>query len=301
MTWFWPLVAGLLLALAALVPFARVRRLRWVFISYRRSDTASEARQIRERLEARFGPPRVFHDVRSIRPGENFRRVIRRTLRKCDAVLVLIGPDWTTCRDDRGALRLRQAGDMVRGEVAAALESGALVVPVLVRRDSPPAASELPEDLQRLVDLNAVPHEPQLTSTLASIAAAPVRRTPLMLLLSHLGVATFPFVFYLGAGMVSSEFTTTLAVVFPALAATAAVAVVHAIREGDPARVTQVRPAALFAPLGFVTLIAALVLFKAFNYYSFETFKVSLLLVESAFAAYTGIALASMFENRRSR
>jgi len=296
----WPLAAGAVVALTAAVPFARIRRGRTAFLSYRRSDTSDEVRTIAGRIAARFGRRRVFYDVQSIRPGENFRHAIQRTLRKCDAAVIVIGPDWTTCRNEKGDFRLHETEDMVRREVGSALESGALVVPLLVRRDDPPKASELPAELRGLAELNAVRYDEQLSSTLASIAAAPVRRTPIMLLLSHLAIAIFPFEFYLGSGLLSQEFTTTLAIVTPMLAATAAVTLVFHLRSGNPARVRQVRPGQLFVPLVFVALIGLLVLLKAFNWLqSFETFKLMFLAVESAFAAYTGAVLASMFENRR--
>jgi hypothetical protein len=85
------------------------------------------------------------------------------------------------------------------------------------------------------------------------------------------------------------------------LAATAAVAIVHQLRSENPARARQVSPAELFVPLAFVALIGALVTLKAFNIgiRSFETFKLLLLAVEVVFSAYTGLVLASLFENRR--
>ncbi|MEO8368162.1 MAG: toll/interleukin-1 receptor domain-containing protein [Candidatus Solibacter sp.] len=295
------MLTGAVVALSAAAPFVRIQRVRTVFLSYRRSDTGGEIRAIADRVASHFGRQRVFYDVRSIGAGEDFREAIGRTLRQCDAAVIVIGPDWATCRDDAGQLRLHSAEDVVRGEVSAALDSGALVIPLLVRLDQPPKESELPPDLRGLFDRNAVWYDAQLASTVASIASAPVRRTPVMLLMSHLAVAIFPFVFYAGTGLAAEEFTITLAIVTPMLAATAAVALVHRLRNVNPTRILQVRPAELFVPLIFVALIGALVLLKAFNIWieSFHTFFLLLLATECAFAAYTGVALASVFENRR--
>ena len=48
-----------------------------IFISYRRSDSKSEARSICQRLERTFGKGKVFIDVNSIRPGEDFQSVLK--------------------------------------------------------------------------------------------------------------------------------------------------------------------------------------------------------------------------------
>ena len=65
-----------------------------IFISYRRSDSKSEARSICQRLERTFGKGKVFIDVDSIRPGEDFQSVLKEDLAKCNVMLVVIGPRW---------------------------------------------------------------------------------------------------------------------------------------------------------------------------------------------------------------
>jgi hypothetical protein len=175
--WIWPVVAAVVVEASAAVPFVRTRRLRTVFLSYRRSDTAQESAAVSNRVARRFGGRRVFCDVRSLRPGENFRQAIERTLRRCDAALVLVGPDWVTCRQENGKLRLHEPEDVVRNEVSAALESNALVIPVLVRGAAPPRADDLPNDLKGLTELQAVRLDPNhledsLTVTIHEIARA---------------------------------------------------------------------------------------------------------------------------------
>jgi hypothetical protein len=63
-----------------------------IFISYRRSDSKSDARSICQRLEKTFGKRKVFIDVDSIRPGEDFQSVLKNDLEKCSIMVVVIGP-----------------------------------------------------------------------------------------------------------------------------------------------------------------------------------------------------------------
>lgn len=248
----------------------------------------------------------MFCDVASIRPGENFRQAIAHTLRKCDAVMVVIGPDWTMSRSEDGTLRLHDPDDIVRSEVAAALDSGALVIPVLLRGAAMPRQQDLPTDLHGLVDLHAVSiNDQQFEDSLAAIVdvivGAPIRRTPLLLLIFHVAIFVLILTFYLADGFTDAEFTTSLAIISSLLAATGAVTVVHALDRGKaPARIRQVPVAALLVPLSFTGACALLVVLKSMNVgiTSFETFKLYLGAVELFFGAYTGLILASLFENR---
>ncbi len=60
-----------------------------IFISYRRSDSASNAGRIYDRLEGHFGQGQVFMDVDTIRPGLDFVEVVQEAVGSCDAP---IGP-----------------------------------------------------------------------------------------------------------------------------------------------------------------------------------------------------------------
>jgi len=127
-----------------------------VFISYRRMDSQAEAGRLFDRLEEALGRDRVFKDVDSIRPGENFPEVIARSLRETEVVLVLIGPRWLLVRGDDGQRRLDDPEDFVRLEVEAALASPKRVIPVLVGGAAMPSPDELPETLRPLVQRNAM-------------------------------------------------------------------------------------------------------------------------------------------------
>jgi hypothetical protein len=108
---------------------------------------SSLARSIRQRLERTFGKGKVFIDVDSIRPGEDFQAVLKEDLAKCNVMLVVIGPRWLEL------LRPAPAGseiidDYVRLEIASALERKLPIFPVLVDGAPMPDAKSMPDDLK---------------------------------------------------------------------------------------------------------------------------------------------------------
>jgi hypothetical protein len=126
-----------------------------VFVSYRRDDAPGHAGRLYDRLVTRFGEDRVFMDVDSIDPGEDFVNVIETTLASASVVVVVIGPTWVTSRDEQGVVRLTKPDDFVHLEVSRALQLQKRVIPVLVADAPVPEAEELPEDLQPLARRNA--------------------------------------------------------------------------------------------------------------------------------------------------
>ena len=52
-----------------------------VFVSYRRSDSPSAARQVADALRARFGAEQVFFDTRDLAPGTDWHRDIEDRVR----------------------------------------------------------------------------------------------------------------------------------------------------------------------------------------------------------------------------
>jgi hypothetical protein len=73
-----------------------------VFISYRRENTAGEARALFNDLAERLGNKSVFMDVDSIALGRDFRTVLQETTASCDLMLVLIGRNWAEAKDEGG-------------------------------------------------------------------------------------------------------------------------------------------------------------------------------------------------------
>jgi hypothetical protein len=129
-----------------------------IFVSYRRNDADESAGRIADAFGHRLGDEHVFMDMDSIPYGAKFVDVLNERLKKCDALIAVIGPKWHTMN---GVRRLDNDGDFVRMEVAAALERDIIVVPVLVNKADMPSAENLPDDLKDLAGRNAMPLYPE--------------------------------------------------------------------------------------------------------------------------------------------
>ena len=125
------------------------------FLSYRRAQSSGHAGRLADALEARFGADAVFRDVDDIAPGEAFERVIAEHLQRVQAVLVMIGPGWLEA-EEAGVRRLDREDDFVRREIAVALDSGKLLVPVLVGGAKMPAQADLPHGIRALAGRHAI-------------------------------------------------------------------------------------------------------------------------------------------------
>jgi hypothetical protein len=134
------------------------RRAGRIFVSYRREDASGHVLALLQPLHERFGVERIFSDNDGIEPGQDFIDVLERELASCSVMLVVIGREWLTIRDERRqSRRLDDPRDFVRMEVATALQNeDMLVIPVLVERASMPPPEELPPDLQPLSRRNAL-------------------------------------------------------------------------------------------------------------------------------------------------
>jgi hypothetical protein len=126
-----------------------------IFINYRREDSGGYAQQIYKALRSHFGAKLVFMDIDTIRSGEDYRAIIREAIAQSDVFLAVIGRTWLRCTDDKGIARLSYPADLVRREIAQALEANIQVVPVLVGHAQMPRAADLPGDLKTLAARNA--------------------------------------------------------------------------------------------------------------------------------------------------
>ena len=95
-----------------------------IFISYRRDDSAGHAGRLYDRLRDHFGPDQVFMDIDAIVAGRDFVDAVRRAVRGCDGLVAIIGREWLTISDASGSRRLDDPGDLVRQEIATALDLG---------------------------------------------------------------------------------------------------------------------------------------------------------------------------------
>jgi len=130
--------------------------LRGIFVSYRRSDSQGEAGRLFDDLVKHFGEDSVFMDVAAIEAGRDFRKAIEEGVTQCGVLLVVIGLEWLSAKDERGVLRLSDPSDFVRIETASALKRDIPVIPVLVRGAKMPSAEQLPDDLKDLAFRNGI-------------------------------------------------------------------------------------------------------------------------------------------------
>lgn len=126
-----------------------------LFISYRREDSAGHAGRLYDRLSGHFGPERLFMDIDTIRPGEDFARVIEDAVASCEILIAVIGRYWLASAEGVGR-RIDRPDDFVRLELLAALDRGITVIPVLVHGAGVPRPEELPTGLERLTRRQAV-------------------------------------------------------------------------------------------------------------------------------------------------
>ena len=126
-----------------------------IFVSYRRDDVAGDAGRLTDHLQRRFGKRRIFLDIDSIDPGIDFIQALDASLQTTAAMLVVIGPRWTSLRDAAGTRRLAARDDFVVREVEAALRRGIPVVPVLMQGAVLPAAADLPASIAALATRQA--------------------------------------------------------------------------------------------------------------------------------------------------
>src|SRR5579864_1101840 len=126
-----------------------------IMISYRRADSGPITGRIYDRLRAHFGSDHVFIDIDSIPIGIDYRTHISNTVTHCDVLLPVIGPRWTGS-GPVGKRRIDDPVDLVRLEVAHALERNIRVIPLLIEGAHMPASHELPDDLKPLTFRDAL-------------------------------------------------------------------------------------------------------------------------------------------------
>lgn len=128
-----------------------------VFVSYRRKDTPGHAGRLYDYLKRELGAHHVFRDNEGIGGGDDFGQVLTAKLLKCDVVLVIIGPRWLAMEDIKvSGRRIDHPEDWIRREVLTGLQSGKVVIPVLVDGAHMPTSEELPDDIAKLSGRHAV-------------------------------------------------------------------------------------------------------------------------------------------------
>ena len=98
---------------------------------------------------------RIFMDIDTIEPGEDFVAVIENAVGSCEILIAIIGRNWLSGTGVTTG-RLDNPNDFVRVEIATALRRDIRVIPVLVQRATMPTPQDLPDDLTKLTRRNAV-------------------------------------------------------------------------------------------------------------------------------------------------
>lgn len=127
-----------------------------IFINYRRGDSKWATKALGNCLTDNFGEDRVFMDIDTIKPGQDFVKAIEDAVGSCDALVVMIGKNWLHMTDDRGTRRLDNTNDYVRLEIASALKRDITVIPILIDGAEMPHAEDLPNDIAALARRNAL-------------------------------------------------------------------------------------------------------------------------------------------------
>ncbi len=128
-----------------------------IFVSYRRSDSNPDASNIFNRLSQSYRRQRieVSSDIGYIPAGADAEGYAQDRLRSYRALVVIIGPSWLKSANREGTRRLDIPTDLMRIEVASALNLNIPIVIVLVRQARVPEQSELPPPISGLAHRDA--------------------------------------------------------------------------------------------------------------------------------------------------
>lgn len=128
-----------------------------IFINYRRGQSLQIAQHLATLLEGAFGKSRVFLDVQGIDGADNWLHTLDAQVDASDAMISLIGHDWSEARDEHGQRRLDNPKDFVVHEIARAWSRDIPVLPVLIDGAPMPDGRTLPHSLLVLTLLQAMP------------------------------------------------------------------------------------------------------------------------------------------------
>lgn len=148
-----------------------------IFISYRRSDSASMCGRIYDQLCTHFGKSNVFKDVYDIPPGVHFKLYIENFIKASNVELVIIGSRWLNILNKKSRLPgLKAAIDFVIFEIETALHNGIPLIPVLVEEAQMqlprmPLYEDLPFSIRELANLQAIVirHDPDFEKDISRL------------------------------------------------------------------------------------------------------------------------------------
>lgn len=121
-----------------------------IFINYRKDDSSWNALALYNELLKYFPKESIFKDFNTIRPGDDFVESIQKALSNCNVLLVVMSKNWLEVKDKHGNRRISDPDDLVRIEIATAIERNIQVIPVLFDNIPMPTGTELPDNLRSL-------------------------------------------------------------------------------------------------------------------------------------------------------
>jgi hypothetical protein len=127
-----------------------------IFISYRRTEAEYPAGALGRELRRHFGDQQIFRDKEDMGGGVPWKQQLLHEIDKDSALLVLMGKDWANAKDVHGVRRLDCLDDALRLEIGDGINDGAAIFPVLLENAQIPDRSELPPELRRLPEFNAL-------------------------------------------------------------------------------------------------------------------------------------------------
>lgn len=135
-----------------------------IFICYQTNNTSETASTLLETLINNIGNGHVFMDKENINAGDYFPNHIARALEQTKIMLVLIGDKWG--KQNSHGLTIFDDGNYIHQEISYALSNPNIhVVPILVNRETMPSKDEIPEDIAKLLSINAIKIKSTPTNT----------------------------------------------------------------------------------------------------------------------------------------
>jgi tetratricopeptide (TPR) repeat protein len=126
-----------------------------VFISYHHAGGLDFAQHLERALKGDCPSMRVFRDETFLIPGQDFVDQLRDEIDKADVFLALI--DQNFVRGGRGgASGLHDRRDVLRREIARALEKERVIIPVLLEGAEMPGGEDVPDELKEFCELHAL-------------------------------------------------------------------------------------------------------------------------------------------------
>lgn len=123
-----------------------------IFVNYRTDDEEATATLVDRELSRVFGTENVFRASKSIGPGSRFPQELLTAVRRCSVLLAVIGPRWLKAGGSGGRSPLEDESDWTRREIQEALETGAIVIPLLVGGAKRLRSEDLPAEIEDLAD-----------------------------------------------------------------------------------------------------------------------------------------------------